>query len=81
MSAGNVIGSDIFNVFGVLGLAGIIQPLEVEASARSSLMGLSAMVLLVLIFMRTGWKIKRWQGGALILVALLRWALDFAPKL
>jgi cation:H+ antiporter len=81
MSAGNIIGSDIFNVFGVLGLAGIIRPLEVDASARSSLIGLSCMVILVLVFMRTGWKIKRWQGAVLVLVALLRWVLDFATRL
>lgn len=81
MSAGNIIGSDIFNVFGVLGLAGIIRPLEVDASARSSLIGLSCMVILVLVFMRTGWKIKRWQGAVLVLVALLRWVLDFATRI
>jgi cation:H+ antiporter len=78
MSAGNVIGSDIFNIFGVLGLAGMIQPLSVEINARSSLVGLTAMVVIVLVFMRTGWKISRLQGGALVMVALGRWFLDFS---
>jgi len=76
LSAGNVIGSDIFNIFGVLGVAGLIHPVSVQASARSSLIGLTTMVLLVIIFMRTHWKISRWQGGILVGVALARWALD-----
>ena len=76
LSAGNVIGSDIFNIFGVLGVAGIIHPVSVEASARSSLAGLTVMVMLVILFMRTHWKISRWQGGILVSVAVARWALD-----
>ena len=69
MSAGNVVGSDLFNVLGVLGLSGALSPMEVDPAARASLMALSGMVFLVLIFMRTGWRVSRLEGLALVLVA------------
>jgi cation:H+ antiporter len=59
MSAGNLIGSDIFNILGVLGLAGALNPLSINRGAMGSLVMLSAMVLDVMIFMRTGWRNSR----------------------
>ncbi|MBT3207398.1 MAG: calcium/sodium antiporter [Bacteroidetes bacterium] len=77
MSIGNLIGSDIFNLFGVLGLAAIIRPLPVEAAARPNLLMLSGMVFIVLIFMRIGWRISRKEGIILICLGLARWAWTF----
>jgi hypothetical protein len=36
LSAGNVISSDIFNLFGVLGLTGMLRPMEIDVMARMS---------------------------------------------
>jgi len=80
ISAGNVIGSDIFNVLGVLGLAGILHPMDLDPAARASLLALSGMVLVVFIMMRTGWRVSRVEGAALICLAALRWFLDFATR-
>ena len=77
LSVGSIIGSDIFNLLGVLGVAGMVRTLEVDAMARVSLGALSAMVFLVLIFMRSGWRISRLEGALLVAAALLRWGLDF----
>ena len=79
ISIGNLIGSDLFNLLGVLGLAGIIQtqPMTIDPSGLSSLALLSGMVILVVILMRTGWRLARWEGGLLIGINLLRWYLDF----
>jgi hypothetical protein len=77
ISAGNVIGTEIFNLLGVLGLAGLMRPVGVDPMARISLVALSAMVLLVLFFMRTGWRLSRLEGFALIAIAGLRWTFDF----
>ena len=76
LSLGNIIGSDIFNVLGVLGVTAILQPVPMGPEASGSIMALVAMVLLTLIFMRTGWRLTRWEGAALICVGLLRWVLD-----
>lgn len=80
ISAGNLIGSDIFNLLGVLGVAGILRPLEIDEAARWSLFALCAMVFLVLYFIRTGWKVSRLEGGILVLIALLRWVFDFSQQ-
>lgn len=77
MSIGNLIGSDLFNIFGVLGFAAIIHDLHVDASARSNLIVLSVMVLMVLIFMRTGWRLSRKEGVVLVAAGLFRWAYSF----
>ena len=78
ISAGNVIGSDIFNMLGVLGLAGLIRPVDVDPMARVSLAALVGMVFLVLIFMRTGWRLSRLEGLALVAIATARWWFDFS---
>ena len=81
ISAGNLIGSDIFNLLGVLGLAGMLRTMEVDVMARVSLVSLSAMVFLVLVFMRTGWRVSRLEGLILVAIGLARWVLDFLPRL
>jgi len=80
ISAGNIIGSDIFNLLGVLGLAGILHTMHLEVPARDSLAALSGMAVLVLILMRSGWRLTRLEGFFLVLVGMLRWGLDFAMR-
>jgi len=80
ISAGNLIGSDIFNLLGVLGVAGIMHPLSIPHEARVSLYALCAMVFLVLFFIKTGWKVSRVEGGILVIIALLRWVFDFTQQ-
>jgi len=77
MSAGNLIGSDLFNILGVLGVAGMINPLTVNPDALGSLAMLSGMVILVVFFLRTGWKLERWEGAVLFAIGLGRWIFDF----
>lgn len=81
MAIGNLIGSDLFNLLGVLGLAAVIKhPLLVSPEAKSSMYMLMGMVILVVIFMRTGWKVARWQGAFLVMINLVRWVYDFMGK-
>ena len=77
MSVGNLIGSDIFNLFGVLGLAAILRDLPVDTEAQSNMIALSVMVLAVLVFMRTGWRISRKEGIVLVAAGLARWVISF----
>lgn len=80
ISIGNLIGSDLFNKLGVLGLAGLMQggnSLQIDPAGLSSLFTLCIMVTIVLIFMRTGWKLTKWEGAVLIILNLGRWVYDF----
>ena len=77
LSAGNLVGSDIFNLLGVLGVAGVLQPMFVSQEAYGSIFLLCLMVITVVIMMRTGWKLSRFEGGALVCMGLARWIMDF----
>lgn len=77
MSAGNLIGSDLFNLMGVLGLAGMMRSMQVDQAAWYSLLTLLGMMVIVVIFMRTGWRVSRREGIFLVTVNLVRWILDF----
>ncbi|NOZ03966.1 MAG: calcium/sodium antiporter [FCB group bacterium] len=77
ISAGNLIGSDLFNLLGVLGLAGILNPMTVTSYAHGSLVMLVGMVILVVIFMRTGWRLSRAEGFILVGLNALRWTMKF----
>lgn len=78
ISAGNLIGSDIFNLLGVLGVAALLRPMTVDAGAYSSMFLLSGMVIVVVVMMRTGWKISRGEGALLVGINIIRWIMDFA---
>ena len=80
ISAGSVIGSDIFNLLGVLGLAGVLRTLTIDPVSRISLAALAMMVFLVLYFMRTDWRISRMEGLVLVAVAMARWGFAFATN-
>lgn len=77
---GNLVGSDLFNVLGVLGLTAIVHPLEVSTSETTSLSlyYMGAMTLVLLVFMRSGWRLSRPEGLALIVMALFRWQHDLS---
>jgi cation:H+ antiporter len=77
LSVGNLIGSDIFNLLGVLGVTGTLQSLTVSPEAYSSLFLLCGMVVTVVIMMRTGWQVSRVEGGILVCIGMVRWIMDF----
>lgn len=68
IAIGNVVGSNIFNIFFILGISAIIRPLSFQESSNSDiLMTVFASVLLFLV-MFTGKKrvIEKWQGVIMI---------------
>jgi cation:H+ antiporter len=77
LSAGNLVGSDIFNLLGVLGFAGMLQSMTVSPEAYGSLFLLCGMVITVVVMMRTGWRISRIEGAILVCMGLARWIADF----
>lgn len=81
LSAGNLIGSDLFNMLGVLGVTAGITPLPVEAATRTSIWITVFSVALVVFFLRTGWKLTRLEGVTLVAVNFVRWGIDiFATR-
>lgn len=67
IAIGNVVGSNIFNILGILGIAPIIAPMQ---NAALDIVDLSMMLLtafLLLPMMRTNWKLSRMEGLFLFL--------------
>ena len=69
IAIGNVLGSNILNIFMVLGVSAIITPLPFEPMMNKQLMILFAANILMLMFVFTGKgrKISRWEGALLTL--------------
>ncbi|AAM05411.1 calcium/sodium antiporter [Methanosarcina acetivorans] len=68
IALGNVIGSNITNIFLILGLSGLFYPLSVaEMSLFFTTPVMIAISLILLIFISTGWEIKRWEGVVLMM--------------
>lgn len=78
MILGNLLGSEIFNFAGVLGLTMLLHPLHAPESALLSMLLLNAMLLLVIFMIRTNWSISRTEGALLICMALTRWGVDIS---
>jgi cation:H+ antiporter len=69
LAIGNVIGSNIFNIFWVLGLSATISPMDFNPEDNFSIfvnIGCSA-VLFALLFIGKRQTLQKWQGGLLLL--------------
>ena len=71
VALGNVVGSNIYNVLGILGLTAMVHPIDVPAEiARFDVWILVAVTGLLLVQLRSGWKVSRTEGLVLVLLYL-----------
>lgn len=77
IGAGNVIGSNLFNLLGVLGTASVLKELPVDPGVTRSLAMLLLLTAMLVWQMRTDWRIRRREGALLLGGSLLCWILDF----
>jgi cation:H+ antiporter len=66
IAIGNVAGSNIFNVFWILGVSSMINPLpynSAESDSTALVAILSAALLLIFLFLGKKHVLQRWQGG------------------
>ncbi|MGJ8622297.1 MAG: calcium/sodium antiporter [Yoonia sp.] len=67
VAIGNVLGSNIFNILGILGVTAIVQPMAVPAEIiRLDIWVLCAATLVLIGFARSGWTISRREGGLFV---------------
>ena len=72
IAMGNVIGSNIYNVLGILGVTAIIHPIPVPVEIASfDIWVMLASTLLLAAFAISGWRIARWEGGVLLAIYAL----------
>ena len=63
IALGNVLGSCIANIGLIVGASGLVRPLGVARQGLPLLLGFLLFAsLLLLVFIRTAWRIRRWEG-------------------
>lgn len=71
IAVGNVIGSNIFNVAAVLGATSVFEPIPIPPSILSrELPAVLLMSALLFPLLRSGWRIRRWEGAILLALYL-----------
>ncbi|NNL35231.1 MAG: calcium/sodium antiporter [Silicimonas sp.] len=64
---GNIIGSNIFNILGILGVTAAVRPLAVpDEIARLDIWVMTAAALALVLLARSGWRVSRAEGGAML---------------
>jgi len=67
LAIGNAIGSNIFNLLGILGIAALVQPLGLCDVRPEDIGMMIGFALLLLILLRTKFELNRWEGGILFI--------------
>lgn len=77
VAIGNIVGSNIFNVLGILGIAALVQPIEVPELAWVDLGVMLVVSVALLPVVRSGGRISRVEGALLlaIYIAYTVWLL------
>ncbi|MDZ5810350.1 calcium/sodium antiporter [Halorubrum sp. AD140] len=75
MSVGNVVGSNVFNVLGILGIAALLRPLSVGGAAVESLVWLTVLTILMVAALWSGRRLSRSEGVLFVCSELTRWTL------
>lgn len=67
VALGNVVGSNIFNILGILGVTALVRPLPVPLEIlRLDLWVMLAATALLALAARTGWRVSRREGALLL---------------
>jgi cation:H+ antiporter len=77
IALGNVVGSNLFNLLGILGVTGLVQPVPLPPGAGLDLLVMIATAWLVLPLARSGLHLHRWEGAVLVVlyVVYVGWLL------
>jgi cation:H+ antiporter len=70
IAIGNVVGSNIFNIFWILGLSSIVKPLPFNQNSQIDVMMtiFASLVLFILLMVGKRHVIEKWQGVLMILI-------------
>ena len=66
IAIGNVVGSNIFNILGILGITALLHPLSGSSLTAFDLGAMLLSALLILPLLYTGFTLNRWEGGVLV---------------
>ncbi|MFD1599273.1 calcium/sodium antiporter [Halobellus rarus] len=75
VSVGNIVGSNVFNVLGVLGVAAVIRPLSFGSVALESVAWLVVVTVVIVAALWTGRQLSRPEGALFAASEVGRWIL------
>lgn len=78
MAMGNVIGSNVFNILMILGVTGMITPMQIEGITMTDMGVMLVGMVLVWMFSYTKYKVARWEGFvlAVMFVGYMAWLVS-----
>lgn len=68
LAVGNLLGSNVFNAFAVVGVSGLVGPLVVPATLLSFAVPLMVLATVLAVFMTMEREVSKWEGWLLILL-------------
>ncbi len=73
IAVGNIIGSNIFNIFFILGVSAVIRPIPYDAVFNTDLylLGVGTVLLFLAMFLAGRKKLDRWEAGVLLAIYLI----------
>jgi cation:H+ antiporter len=78
VAVGNILGSNIFNLLGILGISALLQPLPVPARILEfDQWVLLGPALLLSLFLYTGYRLSRMEGGLFLIGYIIYITLSF----
>ena len=67
VALGNIMGSNIFNILGILGVTALVTPIVVPPDLHLfDILAMFGATILLIVSAATGMRIKRWEGGMLL---------------
>ncbi|MFA4907593.1 MAG: sodium:calcium antiporter, partial [archaeon] len=68
IAVGNIVGSNIFNLLAIVGIASLVRPIDGTGIAMTDTLVMIVTAVILLPLMRTGFTIRRLEGVLLLLV-------------
>ena len=66
IAVGNIVGSNLFNILGVLGLSAVVSPLDAGGLGQLDLWVMLGFAIVLLPLLRTRLRLERWEGATLL---------------
>jgi len=73
IAIGNIVGSNIFNIFFILGISAVINPVTILTESNFDMVVniFASLLLFTFIFIGKGRKLSRWEGGLFVVIYII----------
>ena len=68
LAVGNIVGSNLFNILGILGIAALITPLKATGMGLVDYSVMTLLAVMLLPLCHSGFRLDRWEGALMLLV-------------